>query len=720
MSKLFKVYQENIGLYASICIWICAGIITLIVAQGLKVTDFVYQHFVKYEQIGFCVYDSEERSKEPLRITENLVYDADDEFAMDPTSNVYKDNNIVYIYGRTYIWDFYKMADHVVTNDGFKKVLPEDSDTRYGYFEAEKDGALLVIEVPVINSTCISVEKNDTKQNLHIFNADNTVDHYIVNTAFQEEEGKLTQKFYFFSEANCKYLIKYFVLCYLVLFIGSLLVSYLMYVLLFKVMWKWKVLTEYNPRIIFLCLFGIQMLYTCIFYFVNPDNYAVSGMADAYYYMSPETQTAFLDDNGMFSWDLFFQNSYSHRGYFPIFLSMLFNKIGGILGWNPMIFQFLFTTAVSVSGCCIALPMIYEFFTGKKPKNISIIIGWLIFAVFWDSHFFYVLSDIPSAMFGLLALAFSLRMLKSFKWQEFLLAGVFWGLASAYRAAYGYLIKLILAVVLVLGIIKAVRENKKKIKELLKSVGKTVLNCGIMVLGIVIIMSPQLYINIQKNHISLFPYQSVGSYSTVDNAYQTFRLGSILNYKFMKRAYLDEQMNAIWRPYFTDEKSVRLTPYDAAYVVSGRPVEFSVAMVKKLFYALSYDGERVYDNNIAPFILRSGKYFLNYTILGFFLLCMFKKKNIKLHPKYFYLTFGIVASLMLIVQVAMFHVEERYYMLVYMLLYFYFAYFGMDVLQEKSKQKLSANDMKFVMALLLFVIVSYSCVDTINANFIKV
>lgn len=720
MSKLFKAYQENIGLYASICIWICAGIITLFAAQGFNITDFVYRHFVKYEQVGFCTYDSEEQSKEPLRITENLVYDTDDEFAMNPTIDTHNDNNLVYITDRTYIWDFYKLAEHVVTNDGFRVVFPEDSDTHYGYFEAEKEGALLVIEVPIVNSACISVEKNDTKQNLHIFNFENTVDHYILNTVFQKEEGKLTQKLYFFSEINCKYLIKYFALCYLVLFVGSLMVSYLIYVFIMKFMWKWKFLTEYNPRIIFLCLFGIQMLYICIFYFINPDDYAVSGMADAYYYMSPETQPSFLDDNGIFSWDLFFQNAYSHRGYFPIFLSMLFNKIGGILGWDPMIFQFLFTTIISVSGCCIALPMIYEFFTGKKPKNISLIMGWLIFSTFWESHFFYVLSDIPSAMFGLLALAFSLKMLKLFKWQEFFLAGIFWGLASAYRAAYSYLIKLILAVVLVLGVIKAIKENKKKIKELLKGIGKTVVYCGAMVLGIIIIMLPQLYINIQKNHISLFPYQSVGSYSVVDDSYHTFRLGSILNYKFMKRAYLDEQMNAIWRPYFTDEKSVQMTPYDAAYVVSGSPIEFSVAMVKKLFYALSYDGERVYNKDTAPFLIRSTKYFLNYTIAGFFLLCMFKKKNIKLHPKYFYLTFGVVASLMLIIQVAMFHVEERYYMLVYMLLYFYFAYFGIDVLWEKSRQKITASDMKFVIALLLFVVVSYSCVDTINANFIKV
>lgn len=717
MSKLSGLYRDNIGLYGSICIWIFASVLTLFIAQWLDVTDFVGRHFARYEQIAFCAYNTEGTMTQPLRIIDNHVYDADDEFALDSISETYEDNNVVYIDDYTNIWGFDELENHIILNDGFRVVSKDKSDINYGYFEAEKDGALLVIEFPVVNSVCISIEKNGTMQNLHIFDTSNTVEHYISNTLFQEEDGKLAQKIYFFNDDNCKYLLKYYALCYLVLFVICLFASYFMYILLFKIMWKWSFMTNYNPRIMFLLLFVIQMTYTCVFYFTKPDAYVVSGMADAYYYMSPETQSVFLDENGAFSWDLFFQNSYSHRGYFPVFLSMLFNRIGACLGCNSMIFQFLFTTTVCIIGCCIALPMIYEFFTGRKPKNISIILCWLAFAIFWESHFFYVLSDIPSAMFGLLALAFSLKMLKSFRMREFFASGIFWGLASAYRAAYSYLIKLIFILALFIGFLKVINEDKK-LREILRNVGRTILNCGVMVLGIVIIMLPQLYINIQKQHVSLFPYQSASLYSEVDDTYQTFRLGSILNYKFMKKNFLDEQMNEIWRPYFTNEKSVRLTPYDAAYVVSGKPVEFSVAMIKKLFYALSFDGERAYDNNTAPFIVRSAKYFLNYAILGFFLLCMFKKKNIKLHPKYFYLTFGVVASLMLIVQVAMFHVEERYYLLVYMLLYFYFSYFGMDILQEKSKQLLSASDMKFLMALLLFVIVSYSCIDTINANFL--
>ena len=723
-------YKSKVGLRASIVICLYAVVFTLIVSNGI--CKRVYDSKLRHENITLQTYGPEEGGEEliPFRLIDNLAYNRNDERL--PDGQAYMDSmlemlailegrdetDIVFLDGQEYTPSFDEIVDSIVSNEGFDVVWPEDSETGYGYIEAKEPGAVLVLNLPMFNSVCLSVEKNGTPIGLHLYDEQQEIDCWYTADRFQPAEEMLSQKLYFIPDGKITYLYKYFVAWYVGAFILIYAALLFIYCFLLKRMRSCKLLMAYTPKLLFIVLFCVQFLYTACLFYSNRDAYAVSGAADAYYYMSPEEQPQFLDAEGEFSLDLYVKNGWPHRGYIPTFVSLFFNGVSRVTGIDAMVFQFALTIAFSLLGICVALPALYKFFIGKEPKNVSILVSWIVFFLFWKSHFFYVLTDVPSAMSALMAMSFALRGFKDNRVKDLFLSGIFLGLASGYRAAYGVLAKAFLVVCIVVWLVQIIKlmRNGPKLKQIFEKTLLTGRKVLLVMVGMVLIMLPQLWVNIGRGRTTLFPYQTASSYRVMEDSYRSVTVDSLLNYRLGKGRMSDKQLNAIWGEHFTPEMGSDLSLGDAVLVTFSRPVEFSAGICKKLFYSLSNSGTSIYRDRQGV-VSKYALYFLNYFMLGVFIIFLFKGrlKGIKLSP--FYLFTGAVGMITWLLQVVVYHVETRYYLVIYMLIYFVFSYLGVDYVTERGEAKMTGFEMKSMIALLLFVIACYTAISTINVNF---
>lgn len=638
----------------------------------------------------------------------------DNEVTINENGDVVNDKD------KNFMLNFKEMQANIISNDGFQLIDEEGDITYSSYFEATSDNSIITFRLPIFPTTCLSFEKNGTSSGAIIIKGtnDNEPD-YIMSDAFayDSDDKKIAQKYYVFDTDEYNYIFFYYFFYYGLLFVILFVGICSFYFYIFPRLCKNRFLIAYNPIILFLCIFICQSVYSFSVYRLNPERFQVSSEVDAFYYMYPRKLPMFINEAGDFSLELYAKNSFSFRGYLPHLISDVFNGISESLTIDVMYFHMLFTAILSAIGIVFGMSIIYKNLRGRNPKNISIILVWLLYFLFWRGCFFFVLSDIPGAMLALLGIAFSLKGLREGKRYACFCAGLCLGGAAGYRASYGYLVYIILIIILyfvISKILKLVPKDKKVIKSLTK---ENVLSVFVFVFGLIVILFPQALLNVQKEHYGIFPFNSGWEYSSSQNQVLSLTESSftkgIRQYGLIAPEKTDIQFSQIDNAYF---EQAEYTMGDAVFLLLSNPSEFLSAYIKKLFVGFSIKGVMVYGAINNGVNISRMCYALNYFLIGTFIYCFIKGKNRRFIPKFSGLFYFVLAVILVFPQ-ALLHIEQRYFLFYFLLIYFFYSFFVVDIYIENKYLAEKYFDIRYWIGIMIFVVVCYVAINTLIYNF---
>lgn len=459
----------------------------------------------------------------------------------------------------------------------------------------------------------------------------------------------------------------------------------------------------YNENVLFyLIVFGTFLVLWSL-YLLDPGKYQVSPPADAAYYMYPIIH----DGDGNITLKAFVDNMYSFRGYLPSMISLGFLVLGTKLGFQPIIAHYAFISIFLGIAFAVGIPRAYQAVRGHKASWMQALSLYVIFCIFFGNDMFFVLSDIPSAIGAATGLAFLTVGLYKGDKTSYFLGGLFMGVACSYRASYALLANI---TILFLGmnilvkwiILKTTKESSGDLRLEFKDKLKSSFKATLFLVGLVIVLLPQFFINLYKGHHGLYPYDIIWGLDSVQGYPVSLTESSIdhglQSYYFGQPKGLDEQMAETIQGVFPNKS---LKHKDVVYIALKKPLDFSTIVVKKAFWGLdkqpggTYVGARIQSEAFFN-VYRS----LNYlTWLGAAYVLFKADKG-----KGQYLSLNVKASIAMILMItllpqALMHIEYRYFVFPLLLLEFIFVYFSLERVgldTEGNGNQLGVNSIMFI------------------------
>lgn len=661
--------------------------ILLCLLFGERITDEVYKH-AKMAKIYINVNMEEENDVNKVKILDN-------HYKHDKSSNN--------IFNQKWMLNFESLKANIISNDGFSTFNSTDNESDK-YFQTESKDSMIVFELPILPNTSLSFAANENANSqIRVYKeeSENLIREFHTSEIISSQYGYY--RYYLFdSLQDTLYLIIYYIIYYVLLFIVFYISLLLFHYILFYYSPKIPKIISVNGKVMFLVLTISLYLYLSLNYAFNYASYQIGDGADAYFYMHP----IFHDANGNVSLETFVQNSYSFRGYIPSLISAIFNSIAYRVGnIDVMYIHFAFISIVCAFTVSIAMPMIYEFFTYKKTKNIMIIVSFIIFVRYWQGLLFYVLSDVPAAMFAICALAYMLYGVRKGKNIYYILSGLFIGASVGYRSSYSIITYALTIFIIGYHIIK-----RRKLK--------TILATAILIwCGIVIILLPQAKINALRGENGLFPYNSGWEYDTNIQKEQSltemsFQMG-LHSYYFLTEPMQDKQTLAIDQTLFTDKV---YTINDTIYILLNRPIDFFTGYLKKIFFAMSFDASGLYIQPATSSTMHQFCIMFNYLMIGTLIYTFFKKDK-KLIPKGVGWLYLVSFALTTLLQ-GLLHLEYRYFVVMYLMIYMYNGFFVLGAIIENREKARGYFNYQYVIAMFFFIIVGYMARITLSYNFL--
>lgn len=723
--------KENIARNCAVVLG--AVMVTFLCAEG--VNSWVYSK-AKTETVTFATYGAENGI--PLRIVDNLLYKADDERLINDhvahisteeemallidnkNSDAAQDEKSEFVWAqrKQYIYDSLLMQQTMLDQTGFL-MRRQSFDARESVvFEAKTADATVRFQLPIYPSTCVSIEKNGTDLSLAIFRNSNPSGDWIDAGLFKTTENEYSQKVYFYDFSDYAYLLIYYALAYAIIFTVAIFVLGAMICLGKTYTNRLTFLSGYHAARMFLLVFTGVAVWLCVTYAMNPHQFRIGVGADAYYYAYADRQAEFLTENGDFSLQLFFANSWPHRSYLPISIYYGLNAIAKVLLFDERYLHLILNAFFLSIAAAVATPMLHKAVSGKTVRDWQILLFTGLYIIFWRAHLFYQLTDLPGASLALLAMAAGILLVQQQKTKYAFLFGLSGALAIAYRASYTIMFELGMVAI---GISLIVKLIKKKNIPLKKRILQLISGIVLPLVVLVAVLLPQGYINLQKGHIGLMPYANSGTYNAGKNDLGKPQWGSLAGYKFAATTYQDEQMNSVTDSFITDD--VLLAQSDVPFIILSSPIPLIMAMLKRLFYSVSAYQEPiyhylVYGRNEAMVTVQ---YLLNYFLIGNVLYYSFvrKTKGLSLGIK---LLFCFTLVFQVLAQVGLFHIERRFFLLFFMLIYLINACciprcFAED-LGWPDEQDRIRRQCKYLGFIFCFMVCCYTAICTINFNFI--
>lgn len=468
-----------------------------------------------------------------------------------------------------------------------------------------------------------------------------------------------------------------------------ILLSFLIYIGIMFIFVKKKIinnkiefLNNYSPFKMFFIIYTLISLYVSYKFLFNtlPESLYING--------------EFLGDQGYY-WGLgnylfkgqyeeILKRSYTFRGYVTFTIPAIAQMLGYYLNINS---HWLFTM---INNFFIAIllayiiPEIYNQISEKKSKNYHIIVLFLIFSFFWKGLYYSVLFDIFGAIFLLWMV---LKVLKLKTKKDIFLAGVLGGIAALCRGNYVWTIIIMFSL--------------KTLYELIKNKKISLINIFLFWLGVIFICLPQIKINYDLGHIGLFPFDRIGSY--VPNEKLTVFLinesmrGLFLTYPMLLGDKTSQQILIN----FSQDARLSMNQILSAFIYS--PIETIIVIIKKIFLALDTRTNESYPKelwNLTFFSLIN--YFIIATSLFFLKNKIFTKKEKVL---------GILLFISAILPQTIMNVEWRYYIVLYLMIYYVFTFKFISLVEQKEKFKELKNEgyFKFITftTIIFFIISSY-------------
>lgn len=695
-----------------------AGLLALLFRQDLS--RWVYSH-ARTETVTFMCYGT--GNGIPLRIVDNTVYaTADSSIApYDQWYGMRYSNNAdgLFELNKSQYWDSPEaIEENIVANDGFRILEETQAGKSRLVFEGGQTNAVLSVEMRIYPSTCISVERNGTGFGLLISRDTNPEGDWIMAATFAEQETSFSQKIFFYDLEDYAYILPYYFAGYAALFF-LFLAAILLFLRLSKALIRWTqktgVLLGSHPRAMFLAVLFLftACVWTC--YALSPERYQIGEGADAYYYGYPERQAIFLDESGKFSLDLFIQNGWTHRSYFPLALYYILNRLAAFAQFDEKYLHLLLNGVFIAIAVAVAFPELVRALLNRRAKDWEMLAFAAVFFYYWSDYFFYELTDVPGAAMAMLALAEGVILVKEPCWKRACVFGAASALAIAYRASYFIMFELgmaALAVVFVWRLFRGWRAGK--IRAALKMVPVLLVTA----LVFVSIMLPQAYINYRKGHIGLMPYNDAKAYNVAKNDMDKSQWGAMSGYKFISQKYLDRQLNRITESFFPADVNPAMS--DIPFLLLANPVEMVIGLLKRLCYALSVYRELIYPTtSYTPGNVQLLEYMFHYFLMGNVLYYGWIQRGRRSFLK---INSAIVACFVLQVlsQVALFQIERRFYLLFFLLIYFFNVCCVPACIKEdllSGGEGVKARQGRYVAFVAAFLVLSFTMLQTIAINF---
>jgi len=425
-------------------------------------------------------------------------------------------------------------------------------------------------------------------------------------------------------------------------------------------------------------------------YKLGIPNFLSFGDQSYYWVLSPFEYTEYI------------ASSYSFRGYLCHIFPVISQMVGARLHIDPAYVHFLSTSAAISWLFTYVLPSFYEDFTGKKAVVFSMVSSLIIYLFFWNGTLTAVLVDLFGAVAFCSGVLFSRRFWKQRSLSAAVLMGFFFSVACNLRTAYQYAIYVLLCY----AVVQTVRQIPlRKIALSWKSI------CGgaLALIMFILVALPQFQVNATKGHIGLLPYDYPGAWIIDENPVRQNTLAewsatysTTDGYSGYPFVVSDDQMLSMKTEMYHNEDLLTIPQILGWYANS--PVESIVYLVKKFFVAFDPKTSVSYpDKN--PWREGSGILFslLNYLVLGSAFYVIFVHKEIQKSERLLCGLFfmGLVAPQMLV------HVEWRYFLSTYILLYYFFSYHFLGKLvveKENCKELLAKGYLPYLCAVLLIAI----------------
>jgi membrane protein len=462
----------------------------------------------------------------------------------------------------------------------------------------------------------------------------------------------------YFPFANSKLFLIYTVGIYILL-------SILIYIGIMIIFVKKKItskridfLNSYSPLKMFFIIYILISLYVSYKFIFNtlPKSIYINGefFGDQRYYWELGT---FLF-KGQYTEIL--KRSYTFRGYITFTIPAIAQMLGHYLNINShWIFTMINNFFISILLAYI-IPEIYNQLSNKKAKNYQILILFFIFSFFWKGVYYAVLFDIFGAVFLLWMI---LKILKQKNKKDVFLAGIFGGIATLCRGNYVW-------AVIILFLVKIVY-------ELFKNKKISLMNIFLFWSGIILICLPQVKINYDLGHIGLFTFDKIGSYKPVpDEKVTVFLINeSMRNFFLTYPMGLGDRTSQQILINFSQGARLNMNQILSAFIYS--PIETIIVILKKIFLALDTRTNESYPKDLRNLTFFSlVNYFIIATSLFFTKNKVFTKKEKLL---------GISLFISAILPQTIMNVEWRYYIVLYLMVYYVFVFKFVSLVEQKEK-----------------------------------
>lgn len=345
-------------------------------------------------------------------------------------------------------------------------------------------------------------------------------------------------------------------------------------------------------------------------------------------------------------------------------------------------------------------PQLYVKLQNKKLENYKIFSLFIIFSIFWKGMYYSVLADMMGVTFLLWAILFVLEYIEKKEKKFAFFSGACSAISALNRGNYVLGIYFVLLWFILNNIFKIIKINKYRIKN----------NFFLFFfIGMFVICVPQIKLNYGNGHIGMFSYDKKGSWSKKDESLKDEIINHTLRNLLVTWPYSTSDVTAqrILNN-FVKEKDTRISFKQGLAAFISYPFDTMILIIKKLFLSLDIKTPEVYP----WYNYKTHTHFYLFSFVNYFIIstAIYLIQNKRTRKKFFNkkeLLLGGFLFLLFILPQTILHIEWRYYILLYLIIYYVFAFKIFDFLKNRKFKKDSYLKFITTFVIIFFILSSY-------------
>lgn len=363
---------------------------------------------------------------------------------------------------------------------------------------------------------------------------------------------------------------------------------------------------------------------------------------------------------------------YSFRGYFSSVLPMISLMIEKFTNISSLWLYHMLNNIFTAFLLGYIIPELHNKLALKKVKNYQIFVLFILFFFFWKGMFYSVLADMVGITCALYSILLFIKYKENKKKREAFLSGICLAIASLSRSNFTIGFYAVCVLFILSCFFKKIKLNKTFFFYFL--------------LGVFFICFPQIKINYDTGHIGLFSYDKKGSFLEEETLKQT-HLNLMAKTSFVAWPYpVPDKMSQNMLYEFSNGENISfkqgLSMFSENFIIT------SIIIIKKIFLSLDLKTPEIYPwykySSHSNFYLFSFfNYYIVLTGLFFVINNNFRKKFFSKKEK----IWGSLLYLLYMFPQTILDIEWRYYILLYLMIYYIFSFKFLEVLSNKILRK---------------------------------